>query len=539
MGGFSGYINLETIATHLDYTKSAFAKKWVINQDDSSVNVDGFIYNLNSSKNLLAKSSEEETLLQLYENSKESFPNSLRGEFSTVVTTEKSVEIATNHTSSRRVFYIEYDGVMHFHWNLKLLKDSLLSLGFKPRPNPIALRSLLSIGGVFGNQTVIQEIYMLRAGEKLIVTEGKWELNRYYLTNSEKTNLSKAQLIDELQERFVHTTSLQYDHQEVSGFQLISGGLDSRLNLSLAAQNGIQQEAALCFGQTGCRDHWISEQLAKEYSLKHSFVSLESGDYLTAIDENTLAVDGLCFYASSAHFNYALGQTKYISPIIHTGQIGRSIFTEHPFGLWQNVSEYHALLCSSKYADSINNDVKEEMELYDDIDVFYLNNRLYRVISSGNFVAQKVGFIVSPFADPDVQDMAFSAHSEWKKKGMLQWEFMWKHHKNIMKFSQEEYGRPVRSKAEMFLGRVQNKLRNIYFTRVHKDASKLSMNPFDFWWQNNLALQSALDSYFKKNIERTEYDPELREMCASLYNSESLLEKTLSLTVLSVLKNYF
>ena len=173
------------------------------------------------------------------------------------------------------------------------------------------------------------------------------------------------------------------------------------------------------------------------------------------------------------------------------------------------------------------------------MDVFYLNNRLYRVINSGNWVAQKVGYIVSPFADPDVQDLAFSAPTEWKKNGMLQWEFMWKYHKEIMKFSQEEYGRPVRFKAEMLMGKVQNKLRNIYYQKVIKDGSKLSMNPLDCWWKKNEVLQYELNSYFTKHISRTEFDPELKMMCETLFNANSVLEKTLALTVLSVLKNYF
>lgn len=539
MGGFYGHISLETLAHEIHYEASPLDRSYSIEKNRISIHADGFIYNLNQLKSETASPSESEAIYSTYTKSKTDFPSDLKGEFSTVVSTPNSIELSTNHTSSRRVFYAEFKKVIYFHWNLKLLLEELKKQDFSPTPNSVALRSLLSIGGVFGNQTAVEGIHLLRAGEKLVVSKNGIEFKRYYLPNTKTSTLSKSEFLNQLQERFLTATKRQYDHSEIPGFQLLSGGLDSRLNLSLAAQNGIQQESVLCFGQTGYRDHWISEQMAKTHGLSHEFVSLENGDYLTAIDENTLAVDGLCFYASSAHFNYALSQAKTISPIIHTGQIGRTLFTEHPHGLWQNISEYKALLCSDKFADSINSEIRKEIELYENMDVFYLNNRLYRVISSGNWVAQKVGCIISPFADPDVQDLAFSAPNDWKKNGFLQWEFMWKHHKEIMRFSQEEYGRPVRSKPEMFLGRVQNKLRNIYYKKVNKDGSKLSMNPLEYWWKENLALQRDFNSYFSENISRTEFDPEIKRMCEVLFNSNSVLEKTLALSVLSVLKNYF
>ncbi|MFT4723268.1 MAG: asparagine synthase (glutamine-hydrolyzing), partial [Flavobacteriales bacterium] len=478
-------------------------------------------------------------LTSLYNTSPQNFPLSLKGEFTSVVCLDDRIEIATNHSCSRRVFYALQRGKLYFHYNLKKLQAALGADGFRSTPNPVALRSMLSIGGVFGNQTCVAGINLLRAGEKIIATKGNWHIHRYYLPDSNPTSLSKHDYLEELHSRFLTAVKEQYQHPESSNFQLLSGGLDSRQNLSLAKQNGITQEAVLCFGQTDYRDHWISKEIADHYDIKHEFVSLENGDYLKNIDENTLAVDGLNFYASSAHFNYALDKSKTAQPIIHTGQIGRTIFTEHSFGIWQNVSEYSALLCSSRFADSINSELKTEMELYEDMDVFYLNNRLYRVISSGCFVAQKKGYIVSPFADPEVQNLAYTMPNKWKKSGKLQWEYLWKYHKEVMQFSQEEYGRPVRSFPEKFVGKVQNKLRNIYYKKVNKHPEKLSMNPLNHWYETNESLRNYWDNYYSENIERLEFDAELKGFCSVLFASDNLIEKTLALSVLSVMKNYF
>ncbi|MEZ7886590.1 MAG: asparagine synthase-related protein [Flavobacteriales bacterium] len=538
MGGFHGHINLESLAHEVTHDPNPSGEPIVNKSGEDTIYTDGFIYNL---PQLLTKqaTTESKLLTSLYNTSPQNFPLSLKGEFTSVVCLDDRIEIATNHSCSRRVFYALQRGKLYFHYNLKKLQAALGADGFRSTPNPVALRSMLSIGGVFGNQTCVAGINLLRAGEKIIATKGNWHIHRYYLPDSNPTSLSKHDYLEELHSRFLTAVKEQYQHPGNSNFQLLSGGLDSRQNLSLAKQNGITQEAVLCFGQTDYRDHWISKEIADHYDIEHEFVSLENGDYLKNIDENTLAVDGLNFYASSAHFNYALDKSKTAQPIIHTGQIGRTIFTEHSFGIWQNVSEYSALLCSSRFADSINSELKTEMELYEDMDVFYLNNRLYRVISSGCFVAQKKGYIVSPFADPEVQNLAYTMPNKWKKSGKLQWEYLWKYHKEVMQFSQEEYGRPVRSFPEKFVGKVQNKLRNVYYKKVNKHPEKLSMNPLNHWYETNESLRNYWDNYYSENIERLEFDAELKVFCSVLFASDNLIEKTLALSVLSVMKNYF
>jgi asparagine synthase (glutamine-hydrolysing) len=538
MGGFHGHINLESLAHEVTHDPNPSGEPIVNKSGEDTIYTDGFIYNL---PQLLTKqaTTESKLLTSLYNTSPQNFPLSLKGEFTSVVCLDDRIEIATNHSCSRRVFYALQRGKLYFHYNLKKLQAALGADGFRSTPNPVALRSMLSIGGVFGNQTCVAGINLLRAGEKIIVTQDNWHINRYYLPDSNPTSLSKHDYLEELHSRFLTAVKEQYQHPGNSNFQLLSGGLDSRQNLSLAKQNGITQEAVLCFGQTDYRDHWISKEIADHYDIEHEFVSLENGDYLKNIDENTLAVDGLNFYASSAHFNYALDKSKTAQPIIHTGQIGRTIFTEHSFGIWQNVSEYSALLCSSRFADSINSELKTEMELYEDMDVFYLNNRLYRVISSGCFVAQKKGYIVSPFADPEVQNLAYTMPNKWKKSGKLQWEYLWKYHKEVMQFSQEEYGRSVRSFPEKFVGKVQNKLRNVYYKKVNKHPEKLSMNPLNHWYETNESLRNYWDNYYSENIERLEFDAELKMFCSVLFASDNLIEKTLALSVLSVMKNYF
>ncbi len=539
MGGYYGHIELESLKHEILHKESPLGAELKIEYESSAIRVDGYVYNLPQLQNKFATKSHGLAVKASYEKSNDNFPSELKGEFSSLTITPERIEIATNQTSSKRIFYALQRGKLYFHYNLKLLQAALEFNGFQSTPNPLALRSLISIGGVFGNQTVISGINLLRAGEKIIIEAGKHHIHRYYLPNSSPTSLSKKDYLEELHSRFLNTVKEQYQHPETSNFQLLSGGLDSRQNLSLAKQNGITQEAVLCFGQTDYRDHWISQEIANHYGVNYEFVSLENGDYLKNIDENTLAVDGLNFYASSAHFNYALDQSSTTQSIIHTGQIGRTIFTEHAFGLWQNVSEYSALLCSSMFADSINTELKAEMELYQNIDVFYLNNRLYRVISSGSFVAQKKGCIVSPFADPEVQDLAYSMPDLWKKSGKLQWEYLWKYHNEVMQFPQEEYGRKVRSFPEMFVGKVQNKLRNIYYKKINKHPEKLSMNPLNHWYETNEGLRDYWDNYYAENIDRLDFDSELKGFCSTLFNSENLLEKTLALTVLSVMKNYF
>ena len=65
------------------------------------------------------------------------------------------------------------------------------------------------------------------------------------------------------------------------------------------------------------------------------------------------------------------------------------------------------------------------------------------------------------------------------------------------------------------------------------------MNPLNHWYETNESLRNYWDNYYSENIERLEFDAELKVFCSVLFASDNLIEKTLALSVLSVMKNYF
>ena len=65
------------------------------------------------------------------------------------------------------------------------------------------------------------------------------------------------------------------------------------------------------------------------------------------------------------------------------------------------------------------------------------------------------------------------------------------------------------------------------------------MNPLDYWYNTNADLKEFINNYYSSNIDRLNFDYDLKKDCMFLFSEGSNLEKNQVLTLLAVLKIYF
>ena len=132
----------------------------------------------------------------------------------------------------------------------------------------------LSIGFVAGEETLLQDIFQVQAGEYLIFDDNKLKKEFYfdYLTKKISTKS-----FDELKSEFLDILrdSIQRIIKLANGRHIVlplSGGYDSRLIASLLKQANYQNVTCFTYGKKNSPEVIISKKVANELGFKWFFV---------------------------------------------------------------------------------------------------------------------------------------------------------------------------------------------------------------------------------------------------------------------------
>ena len=72
---------------------------------------------------------------------------------------------------------------------------------------------------------------------------------------------------------------------------------------------------------------------------------------------------------------------------------------------------------------------------------------------------------------------------------------------------------------------------------LHGDAN--NMNPFEYWYKNNIQIRDFIEKYYYENIERY---TELAGSCENvdkMFRSSNIMDKCMAINVLANVKRYF
>jgi asparagine synthase (glutamine-hydrolysing) len=455
----------------------------------------------------------------------------MHGQFRLISYNRKSREInAFNNISNNCRLYYYHDGERFVLGDsIRVIMRVLLHNGIKASINPVGARMLLSYGYMLEGFSTIDKIQSLPAAGHLRYRAKQLRVERYHHFNSKILYRNTEEATRQLDQLFCHAVKNAFA-KDTPGRHLafLSGGLDSRMTVMCAHDKGIQEFNVLTFSEPGYLEAKIAEEIARDLKLNYHFYSLENGDYLKGLAQNTVYNDGQIILHGASHLFGALKDMNLNGiGIIHSGQIGAIMqgnFLSEPRHSHPDIS---AAAYSTRILASILPQIKELEQNYATQELLLLHNRGFNAAINGDLACAEYAYSLSPFLDPAFLQYGLNTDPALRYRTGLFLNWMSTCHPQAANYRWEKTGaRPSDprwlAKLTHYCWRGSNKIK----LKLLGKANRLSMNPFDYWWSSNPGLQAILKQEFGV-IEEVSclLDKELKQDLYIMKNSPSLSEK--------------
>ncbi|MEM9820192.1 MAG: asparagine synthetase B family protein [Bacteroidota bacterium] len=514
-----------------------------VETDRYILGIDGVLLNLQDLKVKTGIHQLDRILIQLYQSYQEELPQYLRGEFVGFLFDKNNQRLFFygNQTATRKAFYTQIENALCIAPKLGSLVALQQAIGKKNQLNHRAAYALLSYGATLDRQTLVDSVYRMRAGEWLQASNNQIQLNSYIDYNNVVISKSrKSELIDQLDHWFTQAIYREYQKDVEYGYQhlaTLSGGLDSRMNVMLAAKQGFHG-THFCFSQSDYPDEHIARQISQHLKSNFHFIPLDEVPQVYDLTENVDLYDGTLFYLSSAHFNHALKQLDLDSfGLIHTGMIGDGILGGLLSSPQLNPPNVRQKLLSHLLFPKIEKEVTELAKSYSCEDSFHLYNRVFNLTNSSAFVCEQHSYLVSPFMYPEFIQLCLSIPPQMKYREKIYLEWINKIHPDLNRFVWEKTGFRPSHHWKTQLSRLTQKIRHLTFHRLGQE-NRLSMTPYDYWYRNDERFQTFYQEQLKRQLPLLSDHLELQKDVQNLFDQGNAIEKSMALSLLIAVKKY-
>lgn len=488
-------------------------------------------------------------ILRNIEDKELKFLSELKGVFSGFIFHKESKDlfIFTDPLSTKPIYYYQSESLFIFASELKVISRFLLNSKINTRENVDAWRCILTFGYLLEDITPIQGVKKLMHGSYLHVNfhENSSKLYKYYnLPSHSQKELTDRELMENIYEKIVKATKLEWekdDEYNYDHFGFLSGGLDSRLNVLLASKLGYKNINTLTFSQTGTLDYKISSAISKDECFNHTFLPLDNGSYLEKdLYQYVEANDGLVVLHGAAHLQHSISQFNFEKTGLgHSGQIGDVVF-----GSYYLEGTPHQNLRKACYnADldiitkiGIYNELKSSNFYGDSTEIFLYKNRAMNGIFNGDRVANSFFDTASPFYDTEVIELGLSIPNYSKKNARFYRYLISEKFDFMSKYRWQQTGvPPYKGQLNEILSFI---IRIKRFSQRKLGFTSDNMNPFNFWYTNNLLIRNNIEDTFKNNLKYIE-DEDLRDDVVKTFNTSSVGNKLSAISVLLSKKLHF
>lgn len=248
--------------------------------EDGTVHVtfNGEIYNFQPLRTQLEKlghkfstKSDTEVIVHAYEQYGNSFPEHLNGMFAIAIwdSKKKQLVLARDRMGIKPLYYAIEGGRLFFASEIK----SLMHTDLKRTIDSQALYSILNVGYVPGNRTLIETIRKLPPSSLLIVHDGKTEVTQYWNVPNSTEDESiqqnlRAALRESVRDQLV---------ADVPVGCFLSGGLDTSTLVAFASKTLTQPLKTFCMGFGEDTDEFADARIiAEKFETDHHELTVDS-----------------------------------------------------------------------------------------------------------------------------------------------------------------------------------------------------------------------------------------------------------------------
>lgn len=495
-----------------------FLNDRIIHEDEEFIiGFEGIIFNKETKNSF-------DSIKAWYQQKNIKFVEDIQGQFCGFIYDKKinKLFIYNDHLSTKPLYFYHDNEIFIFASELKVVTKLLYELKITKELDYDAIYCMLTFGYMLGNTTYEKNTKKLQYATILEIDKffNSREIKYFEYTKNENFNLSKQEIIDTIDTLLSNSVKNYWSKDEEYGYShyaFLSGGLDSRVNLFLAKEQGYQDVLTMTFSQSKSSDDIISQNISTKEYFKHIFYSLDNGRYLEQnLEKYVNANDGLVNLQGSAggfSFLSVINHKNY--GLLHTGQIGDVLFgsfVKKNFKVQQGImSDQKDLLKDISFLDRI-------MAKYDNNpEIFSFEQRQQNSTLNGDRTYANYVDVASPFYNRDLIEFCLTIPNKYKKNEAIYIDWFNAKHKNIANFIWESAGVKPRNINIIKIAKKIKRYKNAILRRLGFNIN--DMNPFDIWLRNNDKILTNLNNIFSHHIDNVE-DKKLKNIIISMYNAD-------------------
>lgn len=533
LGEFKFIDDQETKMSTIELGGLVFGKRYIdkfvderfVHDDfEKTIFFDGFIFNIESNE-----SQKDFVLDSIERNGIEFFLRELDGVFSFCMFSkdDSKLYLATDHLSTRKLFYCFHDQSFIFSSNLKditrYLKDNnSLKL------SKSSVYGFLGFGSYISNTTPFENVYKL---EPLTLLEISLDTLNFHIRKYDTLSFSKNDTLDfdEVVDCFeklisepVNRICNLNDKYGFSHISTLSGGLDSKSVFMLLSER-YQQINSFTFAEFGSLDQSIPQNVSSVIGSEHTYVSLDNGLCLEkGFDDVVSLTGGMISLHTILHSYNSFIKLDFKSyGLMLTGQIGDAIFGSHFIGE-KSLTNY---ITSKSHCGNIPNFILTKIDYFQDFLQKYTRENVESYIYEGRIacgtvygdlvVANQIDCI-TPFYSKKLLKFAVTVDDLLRKDDFVYIEWLRKYHSKVLEFKLDKCNCKPTSITKVKVLTYINTVKNAIRKRLKLKHS--GMNPFDKWYRDNPRILDNLDKLFNQLIQKPYIDDDLRFDISSLYD---------------------
>ncbi len=497
------------------------------------------------------------TLANMIHESEERYFDALRGVFcgAHYQKQDDTWYIYTSHIENKPIFYYCDGKDFIVSSEIGNIIETLKECNKNYNLNEVAAYDLLTYGFMTKEYTLVSEIKKLPHGHYMKIKDGSISVSQYYhyeYYSGLQSEQSDEEIINTLDTLFKKAVQYQFDKDAEYGYRHIaslSGGLDSRMTVWTAYEMGYTDLLSITFSQADYLDEVIAKKVAQKLNIEMLIKPLNDGKCLLAHRDIVKLNGGLALYSGICHI-YSMLQKINFGPygILHTGDVGDAV-----------VGSFHG---SEKtdfpgaYSTRLSGRITGRWDGKGNIEKYLMETRVFNGVVANKMVCSNYVECISPFLYKEFFEYCIGSIPKRKRD----------HHEIYKKWVLSRYPKAAEIPLERYNngllteGRWRQNLRKVkkygisvsvawVFWKLHlaeePDArlEKSSMNPWDYWYENNREVRRELDGFAKNAIEkekiRDSFSGTLLDDIRLLYEEGTTIEKTQAITLLESLSQFF
>lgn len=515
--------------------------------NDKTIIMEGVIFNLTYLLEENKVNNIRELIELLYKQKGDIFYDIFRGNFRGCYYDKKREKLIvfTDHCGNKPVFYHKSNEFIIFSTSVKSIVEKIKH-SKEIELNVIGAYMLLTAACMYDDQTIFQDVFKLVAGYYFLIEENICHINQYFnWSKIEKIEISEDDAINEIDRLFLDAVHLQANKNKEYGFDnyaSLSAGMDSRMVSYALKRLKIDNVINYTYSQSGELDNIIPMKMASELGNIWIYKQLDNGKDLLDIDEAIEVSDSLIYYLWPAQLN---GFLKLLNTdnlgVIHTGVLGDQVIAS-AYGTTEEGKKYQVGDCYQSQKLICRLEGKVNTSKYENSEIGAIYNRGFNGVCLGYSTSfQKYTEASSPFMNLELFKFCMSLPTKMKLGYNIYYKWAKRFYGESTKYLHN--GKKVKA-ANMYIHRNGTAIPvNGIFRRIIKKIRcklklEIGMNPIDIWYESNEDIKNTLNEFYNNNINLLDKYPELKQDAIYLFNSVSVMDKLLVISLLGILKHF-